>query len=94
MPQRTLAKVAKFAITMEEELLVRWKNIARYRQANFDNEELDDSNEENHHKPKRWIVKYDLIVLKKVFIVRIVVMKHILLKSVNFYISYVKYVKQ
>jgi len=94
MPQRTLGKVAKFAITTEEELLVRWKNIATYRQANFDNEELDDLNEENHHKPKIWILKYNLIVLKKVFIVRNVVMKHILLKSVNFYISYVKYVKQ
>jgi len=38
MPWRTLAEVAKSAITMEEKLLVRWKNIARYHQANLDNE--------------------------------------------------------
>jgi hypothetical protein len=32
MSQQTLAEVAKFAITMEEELLMRQKNIARYCQ--------------------------------------------------------------
>ncbi len=38
---------------MEEKLPIRWKNIARYHQANLDNEELDDSNEGNHHKTKK-----------------------------------------
>jgi hypothetical protein len=48
-----LVEIAKSTTTMEEKLPIRWKNIARYHQANLDNEELDDSNEGNHHKTKK-----------------------------------------
>lgn len=53
MSRRTLAEVAEFSIIMEEKLLIRWKNIARYCQANSESEELDDLDEENHSKTKR-----------------------------------------
>jgi len=53
MSQKTLAKVVEFVITMEEELLVRQKNITIYCQANSDIEQSDDLDEEDHSKTKR-----------------------------------------
>jgi hypothetical protein len=32
---------------------MRWENIAKYRQANLDNEEVDEEDEEDHCKTKR-----------------------------------------
>jgi hypothetical protein len=40
-------------IIVEGKLLVRWKNITKYHQVNSDNERLDDSDKENHHKTKK-----------------------------------------
>lgn len=53
MLQITLTNVVESTIVMKEELPVRWNNITRYHQANSNNEELDDWNEEDHHKTKR-----------------------------------------
>jgi hypothetical protein len=83
MPRRTLAEVTKFVIIVEEELLVGWKNIARYHQANLDNEESNEKDEKDHYKTKRRILKYNLTLLEKTIIVRIVIMKENLPKNVN-----------
>jgi hypothetical protein len=45
MPQRTMAKITKSTIMIEEELPIRKKSITRYRQ-DFDNKKSEDSNEE------------------------------------------------
>lgn len=50
MSQKNLVEVIEFVITMEGELPVRWKNIAKYHQANSDSEGLDDLDKENHCK--------------------------------------------
>ncbi len=65
MPWKTLAKVTKSEIIVEEKLLVRWKNIARYHQANFDNEESNEKDEENHCKTKKKDTKVQFDTTKK-----------------------------
>ncbi len=56
MPQKTLVKVAKLAIAIEEEMLVRRKNMAKYCQ-DFDSDEFDESDDAEQVKPKRKEVK-------------------------------------
>jgi hypothetical protein len=65
MPQRTLAEVAKSIITMEEELQMKQKNIARYHKANLDNEELDEEDEEDHRKTKKKDTKVQFDTIKR-----------------------------
>jgi hypothetical protein len=43
-------------IIVEEELLVRWKNIARYHHVNLDNEESNEE-DEDHCKTKKNDIK-------------------------------------
>ncbi len=57
MSRRKLVDVIEFVITMEVELLVRWKNIEKYHQANLDSEGLDYSDKENHRKTKKNFIK-------------------------------------
>jgi hypothetical protein len=40
MCRRTLAKVIEFIIIIKEELPMRWKNMAKYRQNDFESDEL------------------------------------------------------
>jgi len=66
MLRKTLAKVAKFAIIVKEKLPMRWKNMARYRQNDFDNDEFDDfDNEDERHekniKKKSKKVDFDIV---------------------------------
>ncbi len=56
MPWRTLAEITKSMIIVEEELLVRWKNIARYHHVNLDNEESNEE-DEDHCKTKKNDIK-------------------------------------
>jgi hypothetical protein len=53
MPGRTLIEITKFAIIVEEELPMRWKNMAKYRQNDFDSDEFDDYDDENEHHEKK-----------------------------------------
>ncbi len=57
MSQRKLVDIIEFVITVEGELLGRWKNIAKYHQANLDSERLDYSDKENHCKTKKKYTK-------------------------------------
>jgi hypothetical protein len=50
---------------MEEELLVRRKNIARYYQVNSKSEESNDLDEEDHSKTKRKDIKVQFDTIKK-----------------------------
>jgi hypothetical protein len=47
-----LAKVAKLAIMIKEEMLIRKKSITKYRQ-DFDDEESKDYDEKEKWKPKK-----------------------------------------
>jgi hypothetical protein len=49
---------------MEEELLVRWKNIARYHKANLDNEESNEE-DEDHCKTKKKDIKVQFDTIRK-----------------------------
>jgi hypothetical protein len=75
MPWRTLAEVRKYVIIVEEDLLVRWNNIARYHKVNLNNEESNEKDEKDHCKTKKKILKYNLTILEEVFIVRTIIMK-------------------
>ncbi len=44
MPRKIVVKVVEYAIIVEEELPMRWKNMAKYCQNVSDNDESDDSN--------------------------------------------------
>jgi hypothetical protein len=53
MPRRTLTKVAESVILIEEELLVRWKNMAKYHPNNFDSDESENNDDEHEHYEKK-----------------------------------------
>ncbi len=53
MLRRTLVEVVKFTILVKEKLLVRQKNMARYRPNNFNNDESKDSDDEHEHYEKK-----------------------------------------
>jgi hypothetical protein len=63
--QRTLVEIVKSTITMEEELRMMHKNIKRYHQANLDNDELDNEDEEDHHKTKRKDTKVQFDTIRR-----------------------------
>lgn len=65
MSRRKLVDVIEFVITVEGELLGRWKNIAKYHQANLDSERLDYSDKENHCKTKKKYTKIQFDTIKK-----------------------------
>ncbi len=56
------------AILVEEELLVRWKNMARYHPNNFDSDELEDNNDEDEHyenKTKKKFKKVNINTIRE-----------------------------
>jgi hypothetical protein len=68
MPKITLAEVVEFAIIIEGELPIRWKNMARYCQNDSNNDEFDDfDNEDEHHekKTKKKSKKVDFDIIRK-----------------------------
>ncbi len=65
MLQITLTKVVKFAITMEEQLPMRQKNITKYHKTNSNSEKLDEKDEEDHHKPKRKDIKVQFDTIRR-----------------------------
>jgi hypothetical protein len=76
MPRRTLAKVVE-SIILVQELPMKWKNMAKYCQKYYDNDEFDDfDNEDEHHgkKTKNKSKKIDFDIVRKC-IVKIVLMK-------------------
>ncbi len=84
MSQRKLVDIIEFVITVEGELLGRWKNIAKYHQANLDSERLDYSDKENHCKTKKKYTKIQFDTIKKSVIAITIIMKDTLQKNVNF----------
>jgi hypothetical protein len=68
-----LVEVAKSIIAIEEEMLVRRRNMARYCQ-DFDSDESNETNDQEQVKPKRKGAKVRFNTYKKVYIVRIVIM--------------------
>jgi Zn-finger nucleic acid-binding protein len=68
MPRRTLAKIAEFAIIIEEKLPMKRKNMAKYHQNDSNSDEFDDSNNEDEHhekKTKKKSKKVDFDIVKK-----------------------------
>ncbi len=52
MPWRTLVEVVELALMIEEKMLVRKQSIMIYHQ-DFDNDELEDSDDEEKWKPEK-----------------------------------------
>jgi len=52
MPQRTLVEVVESTIVVEEEMLIRRRNMARYRQES-NSDEIDELEDDKKVKPKR-----------------------------------------
>jgi hypothetical protein len=65
MSRKTLAKVVKSTITMEEELPLKQKNIKKYHQVNLDSDELDKEDEEDHRKTKRKDTKVQFDTIRR-----------------------------
>jgi hypothetical protein len=53
MQKNTIVEVVEFVIIVEDKIPMKWKNMARYHQNVFDNDELDDSNDEDEHHEKK-----------------------------------------
>jgi hypothetical protein len=66
MLQKTLAKISKSTIMINEEMSIRKKSIARYHQ-DSDSEESKDFDEEEKWKPKKKKQKITLKLLKEVY---------------------------
>jgi hypothetical protein len=69
MPRRTLAKIVE-SIILVQELPMKWKNMAKYCQKYYDNDEFDDfDNEDEHHgkKTKKKSKKIDFDIVRKVY---------------------------
>ncbi len=83
MPKRIQAEVAKLTITIEEKMLIRRRNMVKHRQdSNID--ESDESDDEEHFKPKKEEAKYGLTHVEEVYIIRIIIMKGISQRNVSF----------
>ncbi len=71
---KTLAKVAKLAIMIEEEMPIRKKNIVRYRQ-DSSSEESEDFDEKKNGNQRRKNEKITLKPLEEVGIIKIAITK-------------------
>jgi acetoin utilization deacetylase AcuC-like enzyme len=83
MLQKTLGKVTKSTILIEEEMLVRRKNITRYHQESYI-EELEEFDEEEKWKPNKKEMKYHFETYRRCVYCQNYYVRDILQKNVKY----------